>query len=75
MACRSSAGSAFTVATSVARLTLASRTPGTDASAFSTRPAQEAQVMPTTGRLQSIEGPAAGGVRVAVALVEFMVAV
>ena len=38
--------SAFTVADSVARFTLAWVTPGKALSAFSTRPAQEAQVMP-----------------------------
>lgn len=37
-----------TVARSVARLTVASVTPGTALSAFSTRPTQEAQVMPST---------------------------
>src|SRR5947207_15848672 len=51
-------GSAFTVAISVARFTFASRTPDTFARAFSTRPAQEAQVMPTTGRVQSETSPA-----------------
>ena len=36
-------------ADSVARLTVALRTPGTLCSAFSTRPTQEAQVMPPIG--------------------------
>jgi len=36
------------VARSVARLTLASVTPGVALRAFSTRPTQEAQVMPST---------------------------
>ena len=40
--------SARTVASSVARLTLASATPGTALSAFSTRMTQDAQVMPAT---------------------------
>ncbi len=42
---------ACTVAISAARLTLASLTPGSFFRAFSTRPAQEAQVMPWMGRV------------------------
>ncbi|BBU53893.1 hypothetical protein KU6B_01580 [Mameliella alba] len=38
-----------TSARSVARLTLADSTPGTAERAFSTRPTQEAQVMPSIG--------------------------
>src|SRR5690606_5829242 len=41
--------SAFTVARSVARLTLTSFTPATAFKALSTRPTQEAQVMPSMG--------------------------
>ncbi len=36
---------------SVARLTLAFRTPGTAAKAFSTRPTQDAQLMPSTRKV------------------------
>src|SRR5437867_3308799 len=43
----------MTRAFSVARLTLASATPGTFASAFSTRRTHEAQVMPVIGRVTS----------------------
>ncbi|MEX0632269.1 hypothetical protein M8494_10330 [Serratia ureilytica] len=39
-------------ARSVARLTVAACTPGTAVKARSTRPTQEAQVMPSTGRLR-----------------------
>ncbi len=43
-------GSKVTVAFSVAKLTLASPTPGNSRRAFSTRPTQVAQVMPATFR-------------------------
>ena len=43
-----------TVACSVARLTSASVTPGTFFRAFSTRATQEAQVMPSIGRVNSV---------------------
>src|SRR5690606_8823634 len=39
---------------SVARLTLAAAMPGTAATAFSTRPAHDAQVMSATGRVTSV---------------------
>jgi curli biogenesis system outer membrane secretion channel CsgG len=51
------AGSALlaaTVALSVARLTLTRSTPGTRASARSTRATQLAQVMPSMGRVSSV---------------------
>src|SRR6185436_11262333 len=51
---------ARTVAFSVARFTLASATPGSAASARSTRPAQEAHVMPSTGKVHSRVVDAAG---------------
>ena len=41
-----------TASDSVARLTLASATPGTPRAAFSTRVAQDAQVMPATGQVR-----------------------
>src|SRR5450755_1597405 len=48
-----------TSAVSVARLTLASTTPGTLANAFSTRMTHEAQVMPSMRR-RTVRSPAAG---------------
>jgi nicotinic acid phosphoribosyltransferase len=45
----------LTVAVSVARFTSALATPGTRFSAFSTRMAQEAQVMPSIGSLMMLE--------------------
>src|SRR5207249_2913762 len=51
-------GSRSTRARLVATLTLAARTPGTAARAFSTRDAQDAQVMP---RIGSVTTAAAGG--------------
>jgi hypothetical protein len=53
------AGSKTTRARSVARLTLASRTPGSLPNAFSTRRTHEAQVMPSIGNVTSRAGPAA----------------
>jgi hypothetical protein len=54
------------VATSVARLTSAVVTPSTRFSAFSTRPTQEAQVMPPMSRVQlllaSVAAAAVGAV-------------
>ena len=49
---------ASTRAVSVARLTLAPRTPGTFFSAFSTRATHEAHVIPST-RMSSVAGAAA----------------
>src|SRR5574343_141267 len=57
MAAGTSAGAAnWMRACSVARFTLASSTPGSFLSVRSTRPTQEAQVMPCTGRSTETEG-------------------
>jgi hypothetical protein len=48
----------FTLAFSVARLTLASLTPGTAASAFSTRPTHDAQLMPVIAKVVEADGTA-----------------
>ncbi|MCY1173639.1 hypothetical protein D9M73_138060 [compost metagenome] len=58
--------SARTVAASVARFTFASLTPGIAERAFSTRLTQDAQVIPSTGKVQSVLPDALGWSAVAV---------
>src|SRR3990167_3247495 len=53
-ACGSASPVKVMSARSVARLTAAPCTPGTAFSARSTRPTQDAQVMPSTGRLRRV---------------------